>query len=222
MKMRVGLVWLLSAVMLLSAGIITATGSDLSEAVLIGQADNDGHGDEEAGHADEDDHHGEDEAGHGAESDAHADDGHHDEPFTWASLIPLFAGIGVATIVSGTSWGLFKKELNGLQLAIIALAFVTGILHLLLGLAGDRLLLLNGIGYLSLLGLLYSPIGVLAGFKNLVRLVLIGYTLITIVGYFWLHSPAQYDALAIASKVVEVTLIIVLVLWIAQVQNAER
>ena len=182
------------------------------------------HDEEEPAHVEAEDHDNdvtEHEAGseHAEEGTSHADDGHHNQSFTWASLIPLFTGIGVATIASGTSWGLFMKELTETKLAVISLTIITGILHLMLGLAGDRLLLLNGIGYLGLLALLYLPIGITDRLKNVIRVALIGYTLVTIAGYFWLHSPAQYDALAISSKIVEAALIVVLAFRIAQVQN---
>lgn len=201
MKTHIGFVWLLMLLLALPVGAVAASGDALPVPLTVGAAD----------------------GGHGDEEDAADDvvDDHNDTASTWASLIPLVAGIGVATIASGTSWGLFKHELTNTQLGIMALALVTGTLHLMLGLSGDWLLLLNGIGYLGLLGLLLLPIGLPRGLKKLLRIGLMIYTIITIAGYFYLHSPAQFDTLAIVSKLVEVVLVIVLAMRIAEVQNAE-
>lgn len=204
-------------------GVHTAFASPLApeSAITVGLADEGGHGDEADTHADDEDDHSEDEDGHAEDEETHGtddghsnDDGHHDGPFTWASLIPLFAGIGFAAVVSGTSVSMSSTKLGGLNLGIIALTTVTGALHLLIGLGGYTLLLLNGLGYLGLLGLLYLPIPALTSAKSALRIVLILYTAATFVGYFALHSVAQFDALGILSKVVEAVLIALLVVQV--------
>lgn len=58
----------------------------------------------------------------------------------------------------------------------------------------------------------YFPIEPLTPYRKQLTIVLLVYTLITIVGYFVSHAPAAYDVLGIGSKLIEVTLINVLLL----------
>ncbi len=73
--------------------------------------------------------------------------------------------------------------------------------------------LLNAIGYLVLLGLLYLPLGLPEGLHRLVRPVFIGYTILTIVLYFIvnLQTGTWSVPLAPIAKVDE--LILVWQLW---------
>ena len=191
------------------------------------ETDVDTHDDDEDAHSNDEDEHTEtdvdthaneteshiDEAdGHAETTDGHAsDDGHHDDqPFTWRSLVPFFAGV-IGALVALVLAKILSPGIKPLDLSIIGLTALTGVLHLVLGLAGDRLLLLNGFGYLALLVLIYLPATPLKALRIPLRIILGLYTLATIIGYFWLHSPAQYDALAILSKVFEVLLLVLVI-----------
>jgi hypothetical protein len=71
--------------------------------------------------------------------------------------------------------------------------------------------LLNGLGYLGLLGLLYLPLGLPDSIHRLVRPVFIGYTILTIVLYIiisaqsgiwsqWLAPIAKLDELILVTQ----------------------
>ena len=87
---------------------------------------------------------------------------------------------------------------------IILTTLITAVIHLALGIP---LFILNGLGYLGLLVLLYAPLPALARFQPAVRYVLIGYTVLTIVLYFVM---APLMALGLLTKAVEVVLVILL------------
>lgn len=99
--------------------------------------------------------------------------------------------------------------------AIILLTLITAFIHLYLYLANTpRFLpfLLNGIGYLGLLGLLYLPLGLPPSLKRFVRPVFIGYTLLTIVLYIILGLQNNYWTIPLGpiTKVVEIILVVLL------------
>lgn len=228
-RIWIGLLYMLLLVVF-PAQIARANPHLPEQVFIVGLADGDGHGheSEDDAHTDDEDDHGDDEDHHAGDEDNHHandgnghshDDGHHDEPFSITSLTPLFAGIGVGAVVSGVAHNRFRNALDGKHLAVIALTCITGTLHLLLGLRGDTLLLLNGIGFFALLALLYAPIGLSPQVKNITRMVLIAYTVVTIAGYIYLHTIEQYDALAILTKAVEVALVVILALQIKEVNN---
>lgn len=195
--------------------------------VIAGLADEGGHGDDEDAHADDEDDHNDDDGhanddGHHDDDGGHAnDDGHHGGPFTWASLTPLFAGLGVAAVVSGASAALIRPSLRSSDLVVVALSVVTGVLHLVIGLSGYQLLLLNGLGFLALVAALYQPFFQTSLLKTTLRIVLLLYTLVTIAGYFFLHSLTQIDALGVASKLVELALVLVLAVQLGQGQESD-
>lgn len=99
-----------------------------------------------------------------------------------------------------------------LPYAAIILITLTGMIHLFLGILGDWLLLANGLGYFALLCARYFPIEPLAPYHKQLTAALLGYTAITIVGYFVSHTPAAADVLGIGSKLIEAVLIGVLLL----------
>jgi hypothetical protein len=93
------------------------------------------------------------------------------------------------------------------QYGIIGLALVTAVVHLYLGIRfGDTLFLLNGIGYIGLVAMLYLPLAFLAAYRGYVRWVLIGYAALTVVLYFVMQG-IQNDPLGWFTKAVEVALI---------------
>lgn len=90
------------------------------------------------------------------------------------------------------------------RVAILALAVATGWIHLTLG---GALFTLNGLGYLAAAGALVVPIPLAIRYRWLVRLGLIGYAGVTILG--WVLMGPRYDV-AYAAKAIEVALIVLL------------
>lgn len=88
---------------------------------------------------------------------------------------------------------------------IILTTLITAIIHLSFGIP---LFVLNGLGYLVLLVLLYAPLPALARFQPAIRYVLIGYTVLTILLYFVM---APLMAVGLLTKAVEVVLVVLLV-----------
>lgn len=94
------------------------------------------------------------------------------------------------------------------QVAIVVLALATALIHIWLAIPETMVAFyLNGAGYIALVIALYLPL--LSRRKRLARILLIGYTLLTIV--LWLLIGEQ-NLLAYADKLVEVLLVILLVL----------
>lgn len=100
------------------------------------------------------------------------------------------------------------NKFGPLQWAIVLLTIFTAGVHLWLGYSiSDVVFLLNGIGYLVLLGLLYLPIAFLVPYRNIVRWVLIAYTAVTF--FAWVFIGAR-NTLAYVDKASEIALIICL------------
>ncbi|MGI8648935.1 MAG: hypothetical protein ACR2KW_00940 [Rubrobacter sp.] len=98
------------------------------------------------------------------------------------------------------------------KLGIIILTIATALIHFRLAFffpTPDSLFLLNGIGYLGLLGLLYLPLDSLRRFRQITRLVLLAYTVLTLALWFVI-TGGQGNALAYADKVIEVALVVLL------------
>jgi hypothetical protein len=97
---------------------------------------------------------------------------------------------------------------NALRGGIVLLTLATALIHLQLAFP-DPVFILNGLGYLALIGALYLPIPQIAPYRNVVRWVLIGYTALTL--FLWIligaRTPIGYTAAAI-----EVALIALLLL----------
>ncbi|MFO7539723.1 MAG: hypothetical protein R6X32_16920 [Chloroflexota bacterium] len=99
------------------------------------------------------------------------------------------------------------------QYGIIVLALITAVIHLFLGIQyNDVLFLLNGIGYIGLLGMLYLPLAFLSDYREYVRWALIGYAALTIVLYFVMQGDPFGSAFGLVTKAVEVGLIVLLLL----------
>lgn len=102
---------------------------------------------------------------------------------------------------------------------IVLLTLITAGIHLYFYLTGEKnvllyqMFLLNAIGYIGLLVLLYVPIGLPASIHRLVRPAFIGYALITIVLYLILSAQSGIWSFPLApiSKVDE--LILAWLLW---------
>jgi hypothetical protein len=94
------------------------------------------------------------------------------------------------------------------RLAIILLTVSTALTHISL-LFPDVVFILNGLGYLGLLGALYLPIAPLAPYRRLIRRALIGYTALSVLLWaaFGLREPIGY-----INKLNEL-LLIALLIW---------
>ncbi len=107
-----------------------------------------------------------------------------------------------------------RTRLDGIVVGIIVLTAITAIIHLYLGFQPDEDLhtwfLLNGLGYLALLTAFLLP--QFQQIHPLVRWALLGYTLLTIILWFFLGgvSHGELDPFDLFTKAVEVALIILL------------
>ncbi len=165
------------------------------------------------------------DGGHGDEDtaaeDGHAEeavDAHDDESGSGFALMPLVLGIIGGGVLSGGAYASDNKR-SGLMLGMIGLAAATGVLHLLLS---DTLMILNGLGYLALVLALFLPLPLPDNVVRLVPIVMAVYTLVTIIGYFVLHTPAQYSTLGLATKAVEVVLIILIGAYMGSQRNLSK
>ena len=107
---------------------------------------------------------------------------------------------------------------NSTRFLIIVLTLFTAFVHLvLLGLAPghtDLLFIMNGLGYLALLGALVFRFP--AGQQALVHYAFMAYALATIIA--WIAIAPERDTLGYATKTVEVLLIVFLWLNLKRVQ----
>jgi hypothetical protein len=94
-----------------------------------------------------------------------------------------------------------------IRTGIIVLTLGTALIHLQLAFP-DPVFILSGLGYLALLAALYLPPG-LARYRNVVRLVLIGYTALII--FLWVLFGARIP-IGYIDKAIEVALISLLLL----------
>lgn len=104
-------------------------------------------------------------------------------------------------------------NLSGRQKAIVGLTVATALIHIVLGVMSEGMFmiifLLNGLGYLTLLaGLYFLP--QLAEQRSMVRWVLLGFTAVTFVLYFVFNPPADWNALGLGDKAIELALIVLL------------
>lgn len=108
-----------------------------------------------------------------------------------------------------------RAKMNTRRYLIILLTVAVGLIHLVvLGfLFGEVQLLpiLNGLGYLALIAALYF-IPQLAGMRSLIRWALIGYTALTFILYFFFDSAPFSNVLGLATKAMEIVMIILLLL----------
>ena len=95
-----------------------------------------------------------------------------------------------------------------IRAGIIVLTVTTALTHISL-LFPDPVFILNGLGYLALLGALYLPIPLLVPYRRQIRWLLIGYTLLTI--GLWLAFGSRI-LIGYLNKLNEVVLIALLLL----------
>lgn len=147
-----------------------------------------------------------------------ASEGHGAEESDPSTMIILALSIILALIVVGILYTRSSKEYNVVQLAVAGLGVITATLHILLGINGDLLLLINGLGYGALLIALFVPNTALKKKRPVTLSLLILYTLVTFVGYFFTHTGDEFDMLGIFTKTVEFGLMLALGAWLFQVR----
>jgi hypothetical protein len=105
------------------------------------------------------------------------------------------------------------STLNGVRVMILAATLVTAVVHLFLGAKSPDILgilfILNGLGYLGLLGMFLVPIDFLKPYHEIVRWVLAGFAALTIV--LWVILNGKPDGIGLITKLAEVLLIVGLV-----------
>jgi hypothetical protein len=108
------------------------------------------------------------------------------------------------------------------QFAIISLTIATAFIHLILSFwfpTGQSIFILNGLGYIGLLVLLYGPLPQLASYRQPLRWTLFIYTGVTIL--LWILI-GQRRAIAYLDKLLEVALIVLLWTEIQQMQKESK
>jgi hypothetical protein len=108
------------------------------------------------------------------------------------------AGVQMGTPKPWTTW----------RMGILVLGSFAAFVHLGLGFRGDALLVLNGLGYLGIVGLLAIPIPFLQQQRQWVRWLLVAYAAVTFIGYFVMHDFGGYSNMGILTKIAELGLLI--------------
>ena len=107
---------------------------------------------------------------------------------------------------------------RALGVGIFLLTLATALIHLVLAFTaipyfglniGVVLFILNGLGYLGLLGALQLPIPQLRRFRSLARWALLGFATLTIV--LWVIIAPVYDFIGYTDKAIEIALIVLLI-----------
>jgi hypothetical protein len=102
---------------------------------------------------------------------------------------------------------------------IILLTLITAGIHFYFFFTGERnmllfqMFLLNAIGYLGLLGLLYLPLGIPASIHRYVRPLFMGYTILTIVLYVIISATSGIWSVPLAPIAKLDEIILVWQLW---------
>jgi len=100
-----------------------------------------------------------------------------------------------------------RTNFGVLQIGIILLTLATASIHFSL-LFPDRLFILNGLGYLTLLALYFLPIPFARENRSLVRLVFMGYVVITILAWVAIGVKSwPAGALGYLAKAIEIVLL---------------
>jgi hypothetical protein len=129
-----------------------------------------------------------------------------------------------------SNWSSFRLTLGSsqggtmsksqIQVAIIILTIATALIHLILSFwfptGPDPIFILNGLGYVGLVVLLYGPLPQLAGYRRQIRWAFLLYTAVTIL--LWVVIGAR-SAIAYIDKLIEAALFVLL--W-AEDQQAQK
>src|SRR5689334_55882 len=109
-----------------------------------------------------------------------------------------------------------RSRPDNLETGIIVLTLITASTHLFLSTLPDEELrtwfLFNGLGYLTLLAAFFLP--QLARLHSFIRLILMAYTLLTIILWFFFGSPSEgkLDPFDVVIKLIEAALIVLLLI----------
>jgi len=111
-----------------------------------------------------------------------------------------------------------------LRIAVIALAVITGVIHLFLGATSLNnvsdpemqtmgiplayLWLLNGLGYFGLLAAIFLNVPFFSQRRGLAHYLLMAFSAVTIAAYFAVQGLTDFGAMAIITKVDELLLIV--------------
>lgn len=125
------------------------------------------------------------------------------------TLVPLIGGLLGGAGLAAVGRQMIRPQPPRLMLAGLSCAGFASLVHIAVAvLWGDNLLLLNGIGFL-VLGIAWGWLsGLIPNGRTLIPAGLALYTLVTLIGYFWLHS--HYDIVGLVSKAVELSLLAVI------------
>lgn len=105
-----------------------------------------------------------------------------------------------------------ESRLGWVQFGIIITTVITALIHLYLGIKfSNPLFILNGIGYLALLVVLFVRVPIAQKYRALIRWALIAFTVATIVAWLAIGDKSwPGGALGYITKVIEVALIALL------------
>jgi len=96
---------------------------------------------------------------------------------------------------------------TAIRIGVILLTLITAAIHLSLSLP-DPVFILNGLGYLTLLGALYLPIPRVTPYRRMIRWVLIGYATLTLLLWIAIGERTPLGYWTAADEVVLVVLLV--------------
>ena len=101
-------------------------------------------------------------------------------------------------------------ELTPARIGILLTTLLTAVIHIGLG---EPLFIFNGLGYLALGAALFLPVTFLRPWRKQIRWLFAGYVLLTIALFFLFHPDGtwQEDELGVATKFIEVLLLLLLI-----------
>lgn len=124
------------------------------------------------------------------------------------TLIILLISGGLGIGMTGAMWLMTGRNLPTTILLASFLTVFTGAIHLAFGIRGDFLLLANGIGFMGFAVIRSIDAIRLSKLNKPTILALMGYTIVTFLGYFLTHD--HFDTIGLVSKLTEAILFVVL------------
>ncbi|MCL4858878.1 MAG: hypothetical protein KJZ93_05700 [Caldilineaceae bacterium] len=116
-----------------------------------------------------------------------------------------------------------RAQLGILQYVIILLVLITALIHINLAFrfpdGPNAIFILNGVGYVALVALLYAPLSAFDSYRPLARWALMGYTALTIALWLMIGAGSPLTGtppspIAYIDKAVELALLVLL--WLDQ------